>query len=238
MTDTSRTGAVAIREEPPLSAALKAVQEPELIGQRATDSLRSAIIQGALPPGKRLIERELCEALGVSRTSIREALRRLEVEHLIDVTPRKGPTVARVTIRQAEQIYDLRAHLESDIVERFVTGASDEEIAELRRLFHSFERSARKGDITESVQVMAYFYDYLCTVTDCDVIKGVLSQLTARVSYLRATTMSKPDRIHFSLEELGNLVDLIERRDIPGARAAAEFHVRQAERAALSVLKA
>src|SRR5690606_38533467 len=111
------------------AGALGLVATPVLVREQAFDQLRGAIINGQFPPGTRLIERELCEAMGVSRTSIREVLRRLEAERLIEVEPRKGPTVARLTRAQAEEIYDIRTYLEGIVVRRFVERASDEDIA-------------------------------------------------------------------------------------------------------------
>ena len=85
--------------------ALRITEPPTLVREQAFERLRDAIIGGHFAPGQRLIERELCEAIGISRTSIREVLRRLEAERLVVVEPRRGPTVARVTRKQAEEIY-------------------------------------------------------------------------------------------------------------------------------------
>ena len=76
---------------------LQITEPPTLLRERAFEQLREAIITGHFAPGDRLIERELCKAMGVSRTSIREVLRRLEAERLIKVEPRRGPAVARIT---------------------------------------------------------------------------------------------------------------------------------------------
>ena len=74
--------------------------------------LRSAIGSGLFKPGQRLIERELCEQVGVGRTSIREALRQLEAEGLVTTIPHRGPIVSTISVEEAEQLYDLRALLE------------------------------------------------------------------------------------------------------------------------------
>jgi DNA-binding GntR family transcriptional regulator len=79
---------------------LRLTDAPALLRDQALERLREAIIAGHFAPGTRLIERELCEQMGVSRTSIREVLRGLEAEHLITIEPRRGPIVARLTRRQ------------------------------------------------------------------------------------------------------------------------------------------
>ena len=80
--------------------------------ERAADVIRQAIIDHRLPPGTHLKERELCEMLGVSRTSVREALRHLETEQLISTVPHRGPVVVSLTADDARQLYQVRAVLE------------------------------------------------------------------------------------------------------------------------------
>ena len=99
-----------------MNNVLRLTEHPPLRRDQAFDRLRDAIITGHFAPGARLIERELCEAMGVSRTSIREVLRRLEAEQLIEVEPRRGPIVARLTRKQVAEIYDVRALLEAAVV--------------------------------------------------------------------------------------------------------------------------
>ena len=84
--------------------------------------------------------------MGVSRTSIREVLRRLEAEQLIEVEPRRGPVVARVTRKQVAEIYEVRALLEAALVRRFTQQASDEDIAALRRIYEDLRVVARDGE--------------------------------------------------------------------------------------------
>jgi GntR family transcriptional regulator, trigonelline degradation regulator len=99
--------------------ALRINAHPRRLREEAFERLRDAIIAGHFAPGARLVERELCEAMGVSRTSIREVLRRLEAEQLIVVEPRRGPVVARLTRKQVAEIYEVRAMLEATLLRRF-----------------------------------------------------------------------------------------------------------------------
>src|SRR5271168_3504380 len=83
------------------------------VRDQAVDNLKEAIFSGFLQPGQKLVEKDLCEMCGVSRTSIREALRILEGERLIVHLPHKGPRVATPTLAEAHQIYEVRAVLEA-----------------------------------------------------------------------------------------------------------------------------
>src|SRR3979411_159698 len=118
-----------------MTNVLRLTEHPPLRRDQAFERLRDAIITGHFAPGARLIERELCEAMGVSRTSIREVLRRLEAEQLIESDPRRGPMGARLSRKQVEEIYDVRALLEAAVVRRLALEASIEDISELRRIY-------------------------------------------------------------------------------------------------------
>src|SRR5689334_6871646 len=109
------------------------VARPErLLRDRVTDAVREAITRGDLEPGRRLTERELVELTGVSRTSLREALRSLQAEGLVERSGARGLQVAALTADVVNELYDVRAPLEAAAVELFVRHASDEQVAELR----------------------------------------------------------------------------------------------------------
>ncbi|MBM9594452.1 GntR family transcriptional regulator [Roseitranquillus sediminis] len=222
--------------EPVSLAALGTVQAPVLVREQAFERVRDAIITGQLPPGQRLIERELCAAMGISRTSVREVLRRLEAEKLVAVEPRKGPTVARLTREQAQEIYDIRAHLEGLMLRRFVERATDADIDELRAIGARFAEAAQVGDIPRAVGIMTDFYGLVSAVVRAEVVQEVLAQLTARVSYLRATSMSEPGRIEKSVSEISGIIKAVKRRDAEAAEQAAVSHVRSAASTALARL--
>ena len=93
--------------------SLRVERAPAPIRSRVLDNLRQAILERELVPGQRLIERELVELTGVSRTSIREALRELAAEGLVTTIPNKGTVVAEVTAEEARQLYQVRSALEA-----------------------------------------------------------------------------------------------------------------------------
>ena len=95
-----------------IAESLRVERAPAPIRSRVLDNLRQAILERKLAPGQRLIERELVELTGVSRTSIREALRELAAEGLVTTIPNKGTVVATVTAEEARQLYQVRSALE------------------------------------------------------------------------------------------------------------------------------
>ncbi|WP_442542703.1 GntR family transcriptional regulator [Arthrobacter sp. KN11-1C] len=110
------------------------------VREQVVDRLRSAITGLQLKPGQRLVERELMERLGVSRTTVREAIRELSSEGLVTVVPQKGAIVSRPTGSEAEDLYEVRARLESLVVQRFIERASDDEISDLRKATANYRR--------------------------------------------------------------------------------------------------
>src|SRR5690606_17804859 len=109
--------------------------------QSVTESIRYAIALGHFAAGERLTERELCEMTGVSRTLVREALRQLESEGLIEVVPNRGPSVARLSAEQAEGVYQVRAELEGLACQLFAERADNDQRAALHDAFRKLKRS-------------------------------------------------------------------------------------------------
>jgi GntR family transcriptional regulator, trigonelline degradation regulator len=221
-----------------LTNALRLSDHPPLRRDQAFERLRDAIITGHFAPGARLIERELCEAMGVSRTSIREVLRRLEAEQLIEVEPRRGPIVARLSRKQVEEIYEVRALLEAAVVRRFALQASAENIAELRRIYERLSVVREQVDVAAIVDTTRRFSEYMMDVVDHELISDIQQKLIARISVARVFAISVPGRLQQSARELAVVMDAIERRDAEGAAQNLMIYVRNAGEAALKHLDA
>jgi DNA-binding GntR family transcriptional regulator len=215
---------------------LRLTEHPPLRRDQAFDRLRDAIITGHFAPGARLIERELCEAMGVSRTSIREVLRRLEAEQLIEVEPRRGPVVARLTRKQVAEIYEVRALLETAVVRRFALEASNEEISELRRIYEELSVARRQEDVAAIVNTTRQFSEHMMRVVDHELINDIHQKLIARISVSRVLAISVPGRLEQSASELAIVMDAIERRDADSAAQSLAIYVRNAGEAALKRL--
>ena len=202
-------------------------------------ALRTAILDFQLRPGQRLVERELIEQLGVSRTTIREALRELTSEGLVTVVPQRGAIVAAPSLAEAEDLYEIRAVLESLLVERFVERATDEQIG---RMVQSVEEFARITEGTTDIRVTLDakdgFYEALIEGAASPVLTNIIESLQARVRLLRATSMGEPGRSTEVTAELRLVAEAAERRDAAGASLACAQHVRNAAKTALKHLRA
>jgi DNA-binding GntR family transcriptional regulator len=211
---------------------LTLVRSPIPVRELAADSLRQAIIRGDLLPGERLVEPELAKRMGVSRPSIREALSQLAAEKLVTIVPNKGPSVASISWKEAQDIYHLRSLVEGEAAYLFAGCARKEDMAGMRKALKAFERAMGRDDTSGLVSATAAFYDIMLNGCGNGIIAEVLAGLNARIGVLRARSMSRPGRSPRSLEEMTAMLDCFENGDAEGARAAVHTHVRAAAAAA------
>jgi DNA-binding GntR family transcriptional regulator len=217
-----------------LSLGVQRVAAP--LREQVLDLLRQAIVEHRLKPGQRLIERELVEQIGVSRTTIREVLRQLAAEGLVATIPQRGAVVAVPSDEEAAELYEVRAALEALAARRFVAHASDSQVRALRAAFDEVEEAMTVdgGEILPMLHAKDRFYDVLLKGSGNRSIHSILAGLTARVSVLRATSMSQPGRAAKSVEEIRAIVEAVEAGDGEAAAQACVFHVEQAARSGQS----
>lgn len=216
-----------------ISGTLEALGPPVLIRERAFEQIWDAIISGRLAPGTRLIERELCDAMGISRASVREVLRRLEAERLVVVEPRRGPTVVTLMPEHAAEIYEIRAMLESLVIRRFTEKAGAADITALEAIFAEVKQAAANEAVTEIVALMHRFNDLLLTVAGHTTARDMLSHLDARISWLRVKAMAVPGRLRTSIDEISAVLDAVRKGDAEEAAARIERSVFNARDAAM-----
>jgi GntR family transcriptional regulator, trigonelline degradation regulator len=200
------------------------------------DNLRQAILTRQFQPGQRLIERELVEATGVSRTSVREALRELGAEGLVTTIPNKGTVVTEVTGEEARQIYELRSSLEALAGRLFVERASEADVARLREAFAAIEVAYAAGAGPGALAAKDAFYDVLFRGAGNAMLRQVIAGLHARVTYLRAFSLTQPGRMQRSLDEVRAIMDGVQARDADAVARACATHVEQAGQAGLQAL--
>ena len=172
--------------------------------------LHDAIISGHLSPGQRLTERELTESLGVSRTVVREALRQLEAEGLIEVIPNKGPVVRALSAEEAEDIYRIRAVLQGLAAQQFVAHADPGQIRALETALDAVVAAYEAGDAVRTVETKTHFYDVLGAGAASDTLSTMLATLHARMWRWRTLGLAHPQRSEArSRESVENLRDIV-----------------------------
>jgi DNA-binding GntR family transcriptional regulator len=208
-----------------------------LLREQVTDLLREAIVGLRLKPGQRLVERELVEWTGVSRATIRESIRQLAAEGLVTSVPQKGAVVAAPTPQEAQELYEIRAMLEGLAGRQFAERASAAQVRKLRQSFEALRRVAAESAGTSAMlQAKRKLYDVLFDGAANSTIQDVLNGLQARITVLRAASMSQPGRPAAMVEEIRVIVTAIEARDPAAAERACAEHVRSAGQVVLAVL--
>lgn len=219
--------------DPPSS--LRIDRPSKTLRELALDKLRDAILGRRFQPGDRLVERGLCEQLGVSRTVVREVLRHLESEGLVETLPYQGPIVARLDPAQAVQIYELRAALEAIAARACADSAPAEAIAELDRALEAIERGFAADDLRAVLAATTAFYETMFLSAGRTVAWATVQSLNARISHLRMATLGSPGRGSTGPAEMRRIVDAIRARDAAAAEAACLAHVEQAARIAAAL---
>lgn len=215
------------------------VQRHAPIREQVASILRDAIVEMRLRPGQVLVERELCEMTQASRPSVREALRQLEAEGLVESHNGKGTIVAEASPELAEHVYQVRAELEGLAAELFARHATDDQIDALVDAFAVVADAAREDNPKAASDVLTAkngAYDILFEGAGNPMLTQMIGTLQRRVTQLRALTLAQPGRPAQSVQEIGAIVEAIRRRDAAAAREAATFHVHEAARTVLGAL--
>lgn len=201
-------------------------REVEPLRERTLKSLRDAILSNHLKPGQQLVERDLCEQAGVSRSSIREALRYLESEGLAESRGTKGMFVAVLNRKQALEIYEVRAALESEAAKHFAERATETDIKAIRHAYESAKRLL-SSDAERLSREIDRFFEILFTGARNATALALLRMVRARINLLRhATTRAAPrERLVASMAQMKLIVEALERRDAAAAADACRGYV-------------
>ena len=200
-------------------------------------ALRSAIETGLLAPGTRLIEKDLCDQLNVSRTSLREALRELQADGIFEPISVRGLTISTISREDAENAYRIRSVLEALVVEQFIERADDAAVEDLARQGEALKQAYQSGVLQAIIETKRAFYDRICSGADNAIAFDILNRLVLRTSSLRRHSLSRKERQMQSIREIDRLIKAIEARDVEAARRAALDHVAHSARSALDAVK-
>ncbi len=200
------------------------------------NAIRSAINSGKLQPGERLIEIQLAEELGISRTPLREAMRKLEMEGFIVMIPRKGTYVADISLKDITEIYEVRISLDMLAASLAAERISDEELEEMNRQLLLTASLSVETEMAEIVAADSVFHDVLYRATRNERLLGIISNLREQITNIRGRSMAQPGRMKDTLTEHRNLLDAIASRDPEAAAAAARVHIENAERTLIESL--
>lgn len=204
----------------PVIARIRRVEDT--LRQKTLVKLREAIVTGRFKPDERLVERDVCAKTGVSRSSVREALRYLESEGLVESRGRKGMFVVNLSAAEAMEIYELRKAIEADAALHFAERASDDEIRQIAEIFETIRTAATTDGDRYWRQTDRYF-DVLMLGARNSVAYELMRSLRTQIRYLRSTTtrFATMDYRQGTVAHISGLTDALTRRD--GSDAAARI---------------
>jgi DNA-binding GntR family transcriptional regulator len=202
------------------------------------ERLRSAITEGMFQPGDHLVERELCERLGVSRTSLREALRQIEAEGLIEFFPNRGAVVRDISVDEVLELWELRSTIESLIARRFATLGTEEDIARLEASIGSMDAALKAQDRAAIKHAKLELWESFAAGGHHSACAKLITQLNARLSFLWSSSLLLPGRPAESIAEFASLLSAIRSRNPSVAEAAILLHNEHAKFVALRGLAA
>ena len=197
------------------------------------EAIRHAIEHGVLQPGARLIEKDLCERLEVSRTSLREALRELEAEGVVASVSARGLTVVKISLHDAANIYRIRAQIEALIFQQFTENATDAQLLVLDDIYAELISAYDQGTFLAISGAKARWHNYICEIAQNQIARNILSRLTLRTAQLRNKSVVRKERQRQSIVELSMLMEAVKKRDSNAAGEAARLHVMNASASAL-----
>ncbi|WP_374332955.1 GntR family transcriptional regulator [Aestuariivirga sp.] len=221
----------------PRSLSLRIEEAPPTLRELALERLRTAIVEHHFPPGSRLTERELCQQLGVSRSVVREVIRHLETEGLVTSIPHHGPMVARLEPETAEQIYEIRALLESTAAHDAALRASPQQVEDMRAALAAIAAAYAAGDHHAVILSTTRFYEAMFAAGGKGVAWEVVKRLNSRITWLRSMTIASPGRATTGLGQMEKIFAAIAQRQPEAAAAASREHVNRAAAIARALLR-
>ena len=173
------------------------------------NTLRKAILRGELKPGERLMEIQLANKLGVSRTPIREAIRKLELEGLVLMIPRKGAEVAQITEKNMQDVLEVRKALEELSVQLACERITPEQVEEMKMAAEDFRKVLKSGDVTKIAEADVKFHDIIFAATNNQRLITLLNNLREQMYRFRVEYLKQKECYPQLLEEHDKLIALI-----------------------------
>jgi DNA-binding GntR family transcriptional regulator len=193
--------------------------------EAVTARLRDLIVEGELPEGSRIVERELCDQLGVSRTPLREAFKVLAVEGLVEILPNRGAVVSRLGPREARDMLAVIARLEAFAAELACAHATDEEIAELVALHQRMVDCYRQRERLEHFHLNQEIHVRIVRLSRNEALRSAHASLHARMKRIRFRGNDIPRNWADSINDHEELIQAIVKRDGPKASAVLQRHL-------------
>jgi DNA-binding GntR family transcriptional regulator len=197
-----------------------------MLHEEVVARLRHLLIEGEIPPGGRVPERDLCVALGISRTPLREALKVLAAEGHVILLPNRGARAAKLTAKDVRDLFDVCEGLEAIAGELACKRISDDELAEIAFLHHEMERHYERRDLPQYYRCNRAIHEAIIRAADNPVLSSLYDSVTARIRRARYVAPMPPAHWELALREHEAILNALERRDGSGLAHILRRHLR------------
>ena len=201
------------------------------------NTLRQAILKGELKPGERLMEIALAEKLGVSRTPIREAMRKLELEGLVVMIPRRGAQVANITEKDLNDVLEVRIALENVAIEKACTRMSEEDMGRLWLAAKEFEHTMAEGNLVRLAEADVVFHEIIYRASDNKRLNQVLNNLREQIYRYRVEYLKEEETRNVLVKEHEERTKAIRQRDVKKAQEISFRHIENQRRAIIQSIE-
>ncbi|HHW01400.1 MAG TPA: GntR family transcriptional regulator [Thermoanaerobacterales bacterium] len=197
------------------------------------ERLRKAILNGYFKPGERLVESQIAEEMGVSRTPVREAIRRLEIEKLVVNLPRKGVMVAPINESQVKEIFNIRGALEGLAVKLAIDNIDSKTLRQMEEILQEMDQAIKKGDLDKEVECNTRFHDCILNASKSPKLSELLRNIHDQIQRFRHKSLSVEGRPQIALSEHNDILQAIKEKDKSKAEQLIKNHIENAGKALL-----
>ncbi len=210
------------------------IEKPLTLREKIVEYIKDAVVSGRLKPGERVPEQEIAEALGISRTPIREAFRQLESEGFISITPRKGAVVSPITDKDVTEFYEIKSLLEGYAARLACPKFSDKDLAGIEAINKKMHRCSERGDVKGFFKLDNEFHDIFLRACGNSRLYTLVHQIVAQFERFRVTALSIEGRMAVSIKQHAEIIkafkesntDLVERLVKDNAEMSEQFLVK------------
>jgi DNA-binding GntR family transcriptional regulator len=197
-----------------------------MLHEEVVGSVRAMLLDGAIPPGARIPERDLCEKLQISRTPLREALKVLAAEGLVQLLPNRGSRAAKLTDRDMRDLFEVCQGLEALAGELACERITDAEIADVAAAHAAMAQYYRDGDLLQYYRCNRHIHEAIIAAAGNPVLSGLYESVTARIRRARYVTPMTPRRWALAVQEHEAILNALQRRDGVGLSHILRAHLR------------
>jgi DNA-binding GntR family transcriptional regulator len=213
----------------PRRAAVRAADPGGGSTQRIVESITGAIVERRLMPGTKLVEQQIADIFGVSRTVVRQALNQLSRDRLVTLLPSRGASVAEPSPQEAREVFEVRAMLEAAMVRQLCATITDAQVGELRAHLAAEAQAVARTDVSGRTRLLADFHVVLARMLGNQVLADLLADLLTRSSLIALMYQSSHSAEHSQAEHVA-IVEALQRRDARAAVKLLESHLGNVER--------